>query len=77
MSICQPITVRHTYDVPRWAKLSRLIEDEAFMLQLECLVNVRRGLIMEHGRFAVTGDRDNVRKFMARFAAGATKYSWE
>lgn len=57
------------WDAPRWAKVETFVKDQALLLNLECKIDVRKGLIMEHGRVEVEGNADKCQEFMRRLKA--------
>ena len=59
-------TARFLWEAPRWAKTSAFLKNQAFMLGLECRIEVDKGLIRETGRCEVSGGSDACQEFLRR-----------
>lgn len=64
-----------TWEAPRWAGVENFIRDQAFLLDLECKVEVTKHLISETGRFAVTGEEEKCKEFKRRFLLAMNDYN--
>ena len=68
---------RGTCEAPRWAGLSTFVRDMAWEMALILDIQVERGWITEHVRYAVCGEQSKVELFETMLADAIRRYNKE
>ena len=69
------ITIKFTYEAPRWTKKGDFIKQLALYCDLECTVESSTGLLSENGLAVCTGELENINKFKKKFAEAVSNYN--
>ena len=69
------VTAKSWVEGPRWAKLSRMLRQAAFDLNLDISIDQDKGWIREVVYYSVTGPVDKIREFNSTIMEAVRNYN--
>jgi len=66
---------KFTYKAPRFAKISKFVKQLSLLCDVDCKIEITKGLIFESGTVVCEGTDDNVIKFKDEMDMAMSEYN--